>query len=67
MSSWIQVKFSFGAPVAQKDRASASGAEGWRFNSSRAHQIRKNLTKLDSPPSKESEVSEEGVFYAQKI
>lgn len=33
------------APVAQQERASASGAEGWRFNSSRAHQI---ILKLPS-------------------
>jgi hypothetical protein len=35
---WFAVECALHAPVAQLDRASAFGAEGWEFESLRAHQ-----------------------------
>jgi hypothetical protein len=35
------------APVAQSDRASAFGAEGWEFESLRAHQIFRERNGLE--------------------
>ena len=38
--SYFRISFKFNAPVAQLDRASAYGAEGWGFDSLQAHKYR---------------------------